>query len=196
MGEIWQKMYNYIKRILDVVVSLAILLLIFPLLLFLMILIGLDSSGSPLFLQKRIGQYGKQFTLLKLRSMVSNASQLGSFQTAAGDFRITRVGRFLRMTSLDELPQMWNVLVGDMSLIGPRPETPQQKSLYSENDWQLRHRVKPGITGLAQVNGRSNLSPEERLRFDLKYATECSLQMDMQIVAKTLKVVFTGRGAN
>ncbi|MEK6745421.1 MAG: sugar transferase [Pseudomonadota bacterium] len=189
-------MYNYVKRILDIAISFSILLLTFPLLLLLMLLVALETVGSPLFLQTRVGKNCNQFTLIKLRSMVKNAAELGSFQTAAGDARITRVGRFLRMTSLDELPQMWNVLVGDMSLVGPRPETPAQEALYTENDWQLRHRVKPGITGLAQVNGRSNLSPEERLRFDLEYAANCNFQMDMQIVAKTLKVVFTGRGAN
>lgn len=189
-------MYNYVKRILDITASFFILLVTLPVLLVLMLLIRAETSGSPLFLQNRIGRDGKQFTLIKLRSMVSNAAQIGSFQTAAGDARITRIGRFLRMTSLDELPQMWNVLVGDMSLIGPRPETPQQEALYTSDDWRLRHIVKPGITGLAQVNGRSNLSPEERLRFDLEYAANQSFWMDMKIVGKTMQVVFTGRGAN
>jgi lipopolysaccharide/colanic/teichoic acid biosynthesis glycosyltransferase len=189
-------MYSYVKRILDIVLSFSILLIILPLLLFLMILIRIETTGSPLFLQKRIGRYGKQFTLVKLRSMVNNAAQLGSFQTAANDFRITSMGRFLRMTSLDELPQLWNVLAGNMSLIGPRPETPAQEALYSPRDWLLRHQVKPGITGLAQVSGRSILSPEDRLKFDLEYAANPSFHMDAQIALKTLQAVFTGRGAN
>lgn len=189
-------MYSHIKRILDIVVSFIILLIVLPLLLFIMILIRIETPGSPLFLQKRIGKNGKQFTLLKLRSMVSNAAQLGSFQTTTNDSRITRIGRFLRMTSLDELPQLWNVLAGDMSLIGPRPETPAQEALYSPSDWQLRHSVRPGITGLAQVSGRSSLSPEDRLRFDLEYAASPGFMMDMQIACKTLQAVLTRRGAN
>ncbi len=190
------KMYSYIKRFLDIIISFAILLFVFPLLLVLMLCIMVETSGSPLFMQTRIGKNGKPFTLIKLRSMVKNASQIGSFQTSAGDARITRVGRFLRMTSLDELPQMWNVLIGDMSLIGPRPETPQQESLYTANDWQLRHIVKPGITGLAQVSGRSSLSPEQRLKFDLEYATNHNFMMDIKIAIKTLLIVVTGRGVN
>lgn len=189
-------MYSYIKRILDIVISFSILLLTFPLLLLLMLLVALETAGSPLFLQTRVGKNCNEFTLIKLRSMVKNASELGSFQTAAGDARITRVGRFLRMASLDELPQMWNVLKGDMSLIGPRPETPQQQSLYTQDDWQLRHKVKPGITGLAQVSGRSSLSPETRLVFDLKYAASNDFFMDAKIAIKTLQVVFMGRGVN
>lgn len=189
-------MYSYIKRIMDIAVSLSLLLVVLPILLFIIIIIRAESSGSPLFLQKRIGQYGKQFTLIKLRSMVNNAALIGSYQTASGDPRITRIGRFLRMTSLDELPQLWNVFTGDMSLIGPRPETPAQEVLYSPEDWQLRHRVKPGITGLAQVSGRSSLSVEERLRYDLEYATNPNFMMDMSIVVKTLQTVLTGRGAN
>ncbi len=189
-------MYSYIKRLLDIIISLAILLFVFPLLLVLMVCIMAETSGSPLFMQTRIGKNGKQFTLIKLRSMVKNAAQIGSFQTSASDARITSVGRFLRMTSFDELPQMWNVLVGDMSLIGPRPETPQQESLYTHSDWQLRHIVKPGITGLAQVSGRSNLSPEQRLKFDLEYVSNYNFLMDIKIVIKTLLIVVTGRGVN
>lgn len=189
-------MYSFVKRISDIIVSFAALLFVFPLLLMLIVIIRAQSEGSPLFLQKRIGINGKQFTLVKLRSMVKNAAQTGPFNTSDGDKRITPFGHFLRKTSLDELPQLWNVLIGDMSLIGPRPETPVQEALYGADDWKARHRVRPGITGLAQVNGRSSLSPGARLAFDLEYADNYSFMMDMKIAIKTLLIIFTGKGAN
>lgn len=119
--------------------------------------------------------------------MVANADKQG-FQTNDGDSRITPIGRFLRKTSIDELPQLWNVLIGDMSLVGPRPDTPMQQPLYAEADWIMRHSVKPGITGLAQVNGRSLPTLQERLHYDLEYAKSASFLLDLTIIAKTLLV--------
>lgn len=126
--------------------------------------------------------------------MVADADKQG-FQTNDGDSRITPVGRFLRKTSIDELPQLWNVLIGDMSLVGPRPDTPMQESSYTPADWQLRHTVRPGITGLAQVNGRSNIGTEQRLAHDLDYAQNHNLLLDIRILLKTLSIVL-GKGAN
>jgi lipopolysaccharide/colanic/teichoic acid biosynthesis glycosyltransferase len=128
--------------------------------------------------------------------MVANADQVGSFRTQEGDHRITKVGRFLRKTSLDELPQLVNVLTGDMSLVGPRPDTPKQEADYTPDEWEARHRVRPGITGLAQATLRSAATPEERIAADLDYARNPSLARDMRILAMTAKQVIGRRGAN
>jgi lipopolysaccharide/colanic/teichoic acid biosynthesis glycosyltransferase len=122
-------------------------------------------------------------------------SDTQGYATMQGDSRITPIGRFIRKTSIDELPQLFNVLKGDMSLVGPRPDTPMQQSLYTPEDWQTRHTVRPGITGLAQVNGRSMIGYEERLACDLDYARNHTLWMDMVIILKTLRVL-TGKGSN
>lgn len=189
-------MYSFGKRAFDIIFSSGILIISLPILMLFMVVISFESPGSPLFLQKRIGFGGREFMLVKLRSMVRDAQQEGSFQTSKDDPRITRFGRFLRLSSLDELPQMWNVLKGDMSIIGPRPETPAQEALYGAADWKFRHSVKPGLTGLAQVNGRSNLSVEKRLKYDLEYAANSNFMMDLRIAFKTLAVIIAGRGAN
>jgi lipopolysaccharide/colanic/teichoic acid biosynthesis glycosyltransferase len=178
--------YEIVKRLVDIAVSAAALILLFPMLIVVAAAIRLESPGSPLFVQQRVGRHGRLFPMVKFRSMVKDAPQLGGYQTQKGDPRITRMGKFIRTTSLDELPQLWNVLTGDMSLIGPRPETPAQQALYRSEDWAFRHRVRPGITGLAQVNGRSNLPPEGRLRLDLVYAAGPTLSGDIMIILKTL----------
>jgi lipopolysaccharide/colanic/teichoic acid biosynthesis glycosyltransferase len=147
------------------------------------------------FRQVRVGRGGRDFGLFKFRSMVRDAAAIGPYSTAAGDPRITRVGRFLRRTSIDELPQLLNVLLGDMSLVGPRPDVPAQRSLYSAPDWQLRCSVRPGITGLAQAELRSEATPQQRLDLDLRYAREHGLLMDLCIVARTFGRL-AGRGGN
>lgn len=118
------------------------------------------------------------------------------YNTQQNDPRITRVGRFIRATSIDELPQLWNILKGEMSIVGPRPDLEIQKKDYKPEDWQLRNSVRPGITGLAQVNGRSNLSFEKRLDFDLTYARTHGFLLDMMIILRTAKVVFLGTNTN
>jgi lipopolysaccharide/colanic/teichoic acid biosynthesis glycosyltransferase len=132
--------------------------------------------------------------MYKFRSMVKNAGAIGPYYTASDDPRITRVGRFIRRTSLDELPQLFNVVKGDMSLVGPRPDVPAQRQLYTAEDWQLRCSVRPGITGLAQAELRSEATPEQRLALDLRYAREHSLPMDLCILAKTAGRI-TGKGS-
>ena len=127
--------------------------------------------------------------------MVRNAAAIGPFNTSANDPRITRVGRFIRRTSLDELPQLFNVLLGDMSLVGPRPDVPVQRSLYNDRDWALRCSVRPGITGLAQVVLRSEGTEDDRRELDLRYVREHSVWLDLKILAQTVGRL-TGRGAN
>jgi lipopolysaccharide/colanic/teichoic acid biosynthesis glycosyltransferase len=148
-----------------------------------------------LFRQVRVGLGGREFGIYKFRSMVRNAAAVGPYHTASDDPRVTRVGRFIRRTSLDELPQLLNVLAGDMSLVGPRPDVPAQRTLYAAADWQARCSVRPGITGLAQALLRSAATPQQRLDLDLRYVREHSLGLDLKIIAWTLGRL-TGKGAN
>ena len=169
------------KRLMDVVLSLAALVLLSPLLLLAALAVVVDSGWPVFFRQTRVGQGGQPFSILKFRSMRTNAAATGPYFTQANDPRITGVGRFIRRTSIDELPQLLNVLWGDMSLVGPRPDVPAQQSLYRPEDWALRCSVQPGITGLAQVRGRSQASFEQRLAFDLEYVQKVSVGLDIRI---------------
>jgi len=183
------------KRILDLTLSSAALVLLSPLLLAVSIAIALDDGFPILFRQRRVGKNGQEFSMLKFRSMVRNAASIGPYFTQTADPRITRVGRFIRRTSLDELPQLFNVLKGDMSLVGPRPDLPVQKGLYSEADWAERCRVRPGITGLAQALYRSDSTEAQRLEADLRYVREASFWLDLKILWWTLGRL-GGKGAN
>ena len=176
-----------LKRALDLLVALALLGLLAPLLLLIALLVRLDSSGPALFRQQRIGRGGVPFAMFKFRSMVVDAPRLGGHSTAAGDPRITRYGRWLRRTSLDELPQLINVIRGEMSFVGPRPDVPAQRVEYSAEAWDLRHRVRPGITGLAQATVRSQAQPGERTALDLQYVKEQSLGLDLRILLLTVR---------
>ena len=189
------------KRIFDVLLATAMLILGVPLMLLVALLIRLDSKGPVMYRQERVGLRGRTFILYKFRSMHQNAEADGAPQWATiGDPRITRVGKFIRYTRIDELPQLLNVLRGDMSLIGPRPERPyfvQQLSaaipLYS-----LRHTVKPGITGWAQVKASYGASIEdgrEKLRYDLYYLKHRGMRLDLMILLRTLRVVVLQEGA-
>ncbi len=183
------------KRLFDTVGSALALLLLSPVLLGAALAVALGSGWPVLFRQTRVGQYGHTFGMLKFRSMVKNAASIGPYFTSANDPRITRVGRFIRRTSIDELPQLLNVLTGDMSLVGPRPDVPAQRKLYSDADWAERCSVRPGITGLAQALLRSEGSEAERLALDLRYAREQSVWLDLKIMAWTLARL-TGKGSN
>jgi lipopolysaccharide/colanic/teichoic acid biosynthesis glycosyltransferase len=183
------------KRMMDVVLSLCALLLLSPLLLLAAVTIALESGRPVLFGQVRLGLGGREFRMYKFRSMVKNAASIGTYHTAPGDRRITRAGRFLRRTSIDELPQLFNVLRGDMSLVGPRPDVPAQRSLYSDDDWAARCSVRPGITGLAQALMRSEATEAERLSLDLRYAREHNLWLDLRILGWTLQRL-GGKGSN
>jgi lipopolysaccharide/colanic/teichoic acid biosynthesis glycosyltransferase len=206
-------------RALDVAVSAVLLLVLLPVFLILAAAIRLDSSGRVFYRQRRIGRHQAPFTVNKFRTMHSGAGHethrefvLGliareqqqsaaqaqdresNFFKMANDTRVTRVGRFLRKSSLDELPQLWNVLRGDMSLVGPRPPIPYEVEHYPPH-WFERFAVKPGMTGLWQVSGRSELTLEEMIALDVEYARSRSLWLNLRILARTVPVVFVGRGA-
>lgn len=196
--------YSISKRLLDIVGSLVGLLILALVFIPVAIAIKLDSPGPILYSQERYGLQGRIFRIRKFRSMVENAEQLKAQVTneASGlifknkkDPRVTRVGRFLRSTSLDELPQFWNVLVGEMSLVGTRPPTADEVALYNERHWQ-RLNVKPGITGEWQVNGRSSVKDfEEIVNLDLRYQSQWHPLYDLVVIAKTIYVIFARIGA-
>ncbi len=179
----------------DLALSLLALLLLSPLLMGAALSIALESGFPVLFRQTRLGLHGREFGMLKFRSMVKNAASIGPYFTSANDPRITRVGRFIRRTSIDELPQILNVLTGDMSLVGPRPDVPAQRKLYSDADWTQRCSVRPGITGLAQALLRSEGTEADRLALDLRYTRESSPWLDLKIMVWTLGRL-TGKGSN
>lgn len=177
------------KRLFDILVSGIAVLLLLPLFIVVAVAIRADSPGPVIYRQKRIGRRCQPFEIYKFRSMVSDADRIGGFSTMKGDARVTSVGRFIRRTSIDELPQLLNVLKGDMSLVGPRPDVSAQQSNYTANDWAKRHRVRPGITGLAQATARSVATPEDRTRLDLEYVDSASLATDLKIIARTVRQV-------
>jgi len=183
------------KRLLDLLAALIALALLAPLLAGVALAVLLEDGRPVLFRQIRIGLGGREFGMVKFRSMVRDAAAIGPYFTSGDDTRITRVGRFIRRTSLDELPQLFNVLAGDMSLVGPRPDVPAQRKLYSDEQWAIRCSVRPGITGLAQAKLRSAASPQERLDLDLRYVREQSLWLDLRILGWTLGRL-SGKGAN
>lgn len=177
------------KRLTDIVLSLLALLLLFPVMLGVAVAIALTDGRPVVFRQVRVGHGGREFALYKFRSMVRNAAALGPYLTSNGDQRITAVGRWIRRTSLDELPQLLNVLKGDMSLVGPRPDVPAQRSLYTDDEWALRCSVRPGITGLAQALLRSQATFEQRTALDLRYAREANWWLDLRILMWTVRVL-------
>jgi len=183
-----------VKRIVDIVVSLLALIILSPLIILIALLIKYDSKGCVIFKQERVGQFGKAFSLYKFRSMIAGSESVGPYYTRDGDPRITPVGKIVRKTSLDELPQLINVLRGDMSLVGPRPDVPKQRANYTESDWNKRNLVRPGITGLAQARLRSNASLDERTRLDLEYVENVSLGYDFWIIIMTVRQVLLKGG--
>jgi len=200
-----QRITLVFKRLFDIVAALAGLFLFLPLLPFLAIIVKLESSGPLLFRQARIGKDGRPFTCYKIRSMVVDAEQmkreLAHLNEADGaafkirqDPRITRSGQFVRRSSLDEFPQLFNVLRGDMSIVGPRPQIPSEVAQYRE-DQKARLLVKPGITCLWQVSGRNDVDFEEWMRLDREYVENRSLALDFSILLRTLPAVMHRRGA-
>lgn len=185
---------RFLKRATDIVVSVIGLAFLAPVFLIIAAAIKLDSPGPVFFRQERVGKNGRIFRIFKFRTMVQNATEhpLG-YHTNEHDPRVTRVGRFLRAYSLDELPQFFNILVGDMSLVGPRPTLPYQVEKY--NDFQRRRLlVPPGVTGLAQVNGRNQLTWPERIERDVWYVDHWSYGLDLKILWQTLGVVIRREG--
>ncbi|SDJ26721.1 sugar transferase [Salimicrobium halophilum] len=190
--------YPAVKRLSDVVISGLLLLLLLPFLLVVAVAIKIESKGPVFFKQQRLGLHGQPFTMYKFRSMCVDAEKQGVYESS-NDPRVTRVGKIIRRTSVDELPQCFNILKGDMSLIGPRPTLlyhPWSYEEYSEEQ-KKRFLVRPGITGWAQVNGRKNVLWEERIRYDVAYAEHLSLIFDSKIVFRTLlQVLFMKNNIN
>ncbi|MGO9839017.1 MAG: sugar transferase [Polyangiaceae bacterium] len=199
-------MQSAFKRLFDIVASLLALLLLSPLLLAVGVIIRFSSRGPVLFRQLRVGRHNKPFHMLKFRSMVANAEELkaklmaqneqaGPVFKMRGDPRITRVGRFIRKFSIDELPQLLNVLRGEMSIVGPRPPVPSEVARYEA--WQRRRlSVRPGLTCVWQVSGRNEISFEEWMYLDMQYIDHWSLAQDFQLILKTVPIVLSGRGAS
>jgi lipopolysaccharide/colanic/teichoic acid biosynthesis glycosyltransferase len=183
-----------LKRAIDLLIGGASALLSAPLIALAALAIRLESPGHPIYRQRRVGRDGRPFEIYKLRTMVRGAEFTGAgLAIQEGDDRITRVGAFLRRTSLDELPNLWNVVRGEMSIVGPRPTVQVQVDQYTERQ-RGRLKVKPGITGWAQVNGRASLPWSERIELDLWYVEHCSLALDLRILARTVKMVLRGDG--
>jgi undecaprenyl phosphate N,N'-diacetylbacillosamine 1-phosphate transferase len=179
-----------IKRMIDIVFSIVGLTVLSPVLIMIALLIKFDSEGPIIFIQKRAGREGKLFEICKFRTMVIDAEKKGAgVIVQKNDTRITRVGQFLRHTSLDELPQLINVIKGEMSLIGPRPTLPYQVERYDEQQ-RGRLQVRPGVTGWAQVNGRNTLTWPEKIELDLWYIDHWSLWLDLKIIFLTFKSLF------
>jgi len=183
-----------VSRALDITVAGLGLIIAAPLLAVAVIAIRLETRGSPIYKQRRVGKDGKPFELLKLRTMVSGAEHVGAgLAVNYGDPRITRVGAILRRFSLDELPNLVNVLRGDMAVVGPRPTIQAQVDQYTHRQ-RRRLEVKPGITGWAQVNGRASLPWHERIELDVWYVDNRSFRLDLRILARTVRMLATGHG--
>jgi lipopolysaccharide/colanic/teichoic acid biosynthesis glycosyltransferase len=183
-----------IQRALDVVLALAGSIITAPVVGLLALAVRLETPGHPIYRQTRVGKHGQPFSIYKLRTMVRGAEFTGAgLAIQEGDDRITRVGELLRRYSLDELPNLWNVLRGEMSIVGPRPTIPVQVEQYTERQ-RGRLKVKPGITGWAQVNGRASLPWSQRIELDLWYVEHRSLALDLKILARTARMVFSGEG--
>ncbi|MDU2121200.1 MAG: sugar transferase [Clostridium celatum] len=199
-------LYEVIKRLIDVVCSFLGLLVLSPLFIIIAIIIKTTSKGPVFFFQKRVGKNGKEFDMYKFRSMVVNAEELkeklvaqnemsGPMFKMKDDPRVTKVGKFIRKTSIDELPQLWNVLKGDMSLVGPRPSLPKEVAQFEE--WMYKRlEVKPGLTCYWQVSGRNNIDFEDWMKLDIKYVEERSTWVDVKLIFKTVGVLFGDKNAH
>ena len=192
--------FALVKRLFDIIISLALLLLLSPLMAVTIIAIRLESSGAAIYSQKRVGRDGVPFTIYKFRSMTQAAKNARSAFATDDEFRITRIGAFIRRSRIDEIPQLWNVLRGDMSLVGPRPEQVYFVDQFLDEipSYGLRHLVRPGITGWAQVMqgyAADTDSTAEKLSYDLFYIKHSGLTMDLLIIIRTLKTIFTGFGS-
>lgn len=190
----WDQMYKYIKRSLDLITALFLVIILSPVMLIAAILIAVNRDGPILFKQERPGKDGKIFTVYKFRTMSTmlrdkNGNELSDFD------RMTKIGKILRKTSIDELPQLFNIIKGEMSFIGPRPLLKEYLELYSPEQMR-RHDVLPGISGWAQVNGRNTLTWDEKFAYDVYYVNHYSFKMDLKIFIKTIENVVSQDGIN
>jgi len=188
-------MYKYFKRFIDIVLSAAGLLVLSPILLIIAVAIKLDSKGPVLFKQKRVAKGKEHFQILKFRTMYADVPKdVPTHLLADPESKITKIGRFLRKSSLDELPQIWNILVGEMSIIGPRPALWNQFDLIAERDKYGANDVRPGLTGLAQVMGRDELPIDIKAKYDGEYAQNVTFANDVKIFFKTITSVLGAKG--
>lgn len=185
-----------IKRLFDILFAIVFGIIMLPAMLVIAIRIRTESPGKALYVQERIGKNGKPFKMLKFRTMIDNAEDGVPVWADTNDPRCTKFGRKLRNCRLDELPQMWNILLGHMSVVGPRPERQCFYEQFEEyiHGFKYRLSVKPGLTGLAQVNGGYDLLPEEKIVYDMEYIKNRSLWADIKIICKTLRVIFKKEG--
>ena len=187
------KQGSFIKRFTDVIVCLLVLIITSPILILTMIAIKLDSKGPVFFIHERMGYKGKPFSMFKFRGMIDNALKYGPELTQKNDPRVTRVGKVLRRTSIDEIPQIFNVLRGEMSIIGPRPEVISIASNYNEHQKKVFDFL-PGITGISQINGRQMLDPESRVKMEIEYYNNATFFKDLNVFLKTFKVILNNQG--
>lgn len=189
--------YAFFSRLFDICVSSVGLILAIPLVIIFGSLVKLEDGGPIIYTQERVGRYGRIFTIYKIRSMRIDAEKNGAQWAQSNDSRVLKVGKFIRKTRIDEIPQLINILKGDMSIIGPRPERPIFTMEFNEeiDGFINRLLVKPGLTGWAQVNGGYEMTPEEKLNWDLDYIKNRNIVMDIKILLKTVEVVLTGEGA-
>lgn len=190
-------LFDLYQRIMDLVLSIMGLVIGLPLIAIFGILIKIEDKGPITYKQERLGKCGRRFYIYKLRSMRTDAEKFGAQWAEKDDPRITKVGKFIRKTRIDEIPQLFNILKGDMGLIGPRPERPNFTVQFNEEipGFINRLAIKPGLTGWAQVNGGYEITPEEKLKEDIYYIKNRSILLDFKILFKTVKVVLTGDGA-
>lgn len=184
---------NYVKRTIDLILSFVACIMLSPIMLVVATLVRFKIGKNIIFKQNRPGKDGKIFCMYKFRTMTNEMNKDGVL--LSDEIRLTKFGKILRSTSLDELPELWNIVKGDMSIVGPRPLLIQYLPLYNEKQRQ-RHDVKPGITGLAQVNGRNSICWEEKLEWDVRYVNHITFMGDILIILKTVKIVFTRVGIN
>lgn len=184
---------RFAKRVFDLALSSVLLIFVFPLLPVLALIVKLSEKGPVFFCQERVGYLGRRFRVIKFRTMVPNAMELGGYATSTRDPRITSLGRVLRRWGLDELPQLWNVVRGEMSLVGPRPTLAYQVEAYS-NHQKKRLLVRPGLSGLAQVSGRNQLTWPEKIELDIKYIENYSLSQDIKILFQTVRLLWSAEG--
>ena len=184
---------SLIKRFTDVIVSALILVFFSPIVLLAIIAIKIESKGPVFFLHERTGYKGKKFKLFKLRGMVANALDIGPEITRINDSRITKVGKILRRTSIDEIPNFINVLRGEMSVVGPRPEIVSITNNYTSEQKRVLDFL-PGVTGISQINGRQTLTPRERVKMEIEYYSNATFLKDVFIILKTFKVIWNNKG--
>ena len=186
-------MYTLIKYLFDKIFALSLLIILLPFLVVICFILSIHHSGNPLFVQTRVGLNEKFFKIIKFRTMNTKRDKNGILLDDS--LRTTKIGKFLRKFSIDELPQILNVLSGNMSFVGPRPLLPEYLSLYNKNQ-KKRHNVKPGITGLAQIMGRNNISWKQKLEFDIEYVRKQNFFLDVNIILKSISKVIFAYGIN